>query len=146
MSHWTDLILMLAIVAVGSVTSYVLLLRKVRQIIAGNQREIERRLSSLTEAITLLQAQLVVPEPSTDSLSAQEIEAESSEERAVLAPRGEIEEIPVEIQLAIAAATVAVFGQNIRSRSARAVPNAVSPWTQQGRVSVQSSHNLRVRR
>jgi hypothetical protein len=59
----------------------------------------------------------------------------------------EDEEIAPEIQAAIAAAAMATLGNHARVRAARRVPSrdVVSPWTQQGRVIVQSSHNLRTR-
>ena len=49
------------------------------------------------------------------------------------------------IQAAIAAAAIAALGNHARVWSARTIPSSdvVSPWTQQGRVIVQSSHNLR---
>jgi hypothetical protein len=146
MMHWADAAWMLAIAAAGSAASYILVLRRVRHTVLEHQREIERRLSTLTEAITLLETRLAEPEASTDSLSAQEIEAETNGEGTPPALWREPDEIPTEIQVAIAAVALAVLGPHARVRSARVVHNAVSPWSQQGRVSVQSSHNLRVRR
>jgi len=146
MLSWGDAALTLAIVAAGCAASSFLLLRRVRQTVVEHQRQIERRLSVITEAITLLETRLAEPEVLTDSLSAQEIEAASNGEGTLPALLREPEEISAEIQVAIAAATLAVLGPNTRVRSTRMVHNAVSPWSQQGRVSVQSSHNLRVRR
>ena len=146
MLHWADVAVMLAIVAAGCGASCILLLRKVRHTVLEQQREIEHRLSALAETITLLETRLAEPEVSTDALSAQEIEAESSGAGVVPVLARESEEIPSEIQGAIAAAAVAVLGHHAHVSSARVVHNVVSPWTQQGRVSVQSSHNLRIRR
>jgi len=152
MLHWTDVVVMLAIVAAGCAASYLLVLRAVRKTVFEHQREIDRRLTSLTEVIALLETRLAGPEAATDALSAEEIEAQSGGVAAAPALVSEArlkpdpEEIPPEIQVAIAAAAIAVLGPDAHVRSARAVRNAVSPWSQQGRVSVQSSHNLRVRR
>lgn len=152
MLHWADAVVMLAMVAAGCAASYLFVLRAVRRTIFEHQREIDRRLTLLTEAIALLETRLAGPEASTDALSAEEIEAQSSGAAPVPAllpeakPKFEPEEIPPEIQVAIAAAAIAVLGPDAHVRSARVVRNAVSPWSQQGRVSVQSSHNLRVRR
>ena len=44
--HWTDLILVLAFVAVGSAAGYVLLLRKLKQIVAERQLKIADQLGS----------------------------------------------------------------------------------------------------
>lgn len=156
--HWADFALMVVIVVAGVAAGYLLLLRKVRHILSENHREMERRLTALTEAISMNEPRLAEPIPSTDALDAKEIEEQSN---AVLqespGPPLEIREQPVaqekeeiapEIQVAIAAAAVALLGNNARVRAARRVPSkdVVSPWTQQGRVSVQSSHNLRPRR
>ena len=61
--------------------------------------------------------------------------------------RGKARPVPPEIQAAIAAAAIALLGRNARIHDARvATPrNTVSPWTQQGRVLVQASHNFRTR-
>ena len=156
--HWADFALMVVIVVAGVAAGYLLLLRKVRHILSENHREMERRLTALTEAISMNEPRLAEPIPSTDALDAKEIEEQSN---AVLqespGPPLEIREQPVaqekeeiapEILVAIAAAAVALLGKNARVRAARRVPSkdVVSPWTQQGRVSVQSSHNLRPRR
>lgn len=152
MVHWTDVVVMLAIVAAGCAASYLLVLRAVRRTVIEHQREIDRRLNSLTEVIALLETRLAEPEVSSDSLSAEEIEAQSGGGAAPPAllsetkPKPDPEEIPPEIQVAIAAAAIAVLGPDAHVRSATVARNAVSPWSQQGRVSVQSSHNLRVRR
>ena len=144
---------MVAGVGVG----YLLLLRKVRHILSENHREMERRLTALTEAISMNEPSIAEPVPSTDVLDAKEIEAQSDaalEESPVSLSAvreqpamDEKEEIAPEIQVAIAAAAMALLGSNARVRAARRIPskNVVSPWTQQGRVTVQSSHNLRTR-
>ncbi len=154
---WADLWLMALMVAAGCAASYWFAMRKVRQAMAESQRDMERRLSALTEALTMREAEAGDAVASTDALDAAEIEAEPApvlEGRPL--PRIEVqrkaapdekEEIAPEIQAAIAAAAVAVLGNHARVREARRVPSqdVVSPWTQQGRVIVQSSHNLRAR-
>ena len=154
---WADLALMALMLAAGCAASYWLAMRKVRQAIAETQREMDRRLSALTEALTMHEAGEEEGSASTDALDAAEIEAETApvlEGRPL--PRIEIrreaaqderEEIAPEIKAAIAAAAVAVLGNHARVREARRFPlqDGLSPWTQQGRVIVQSSHNLRAR-
>jgi hypothetical protein len=148
---------MVVFVVAGVAAGYLLLLRKVRHLVSESQRDIERRLTALTEAITMHGTSLAESVPSTDTLDTKEIEAQSvavvqekpapSVEVRELPAAQEKEEIAPEIQVAIAAAAVALLGRNARVRSARKIPSrdVVSPWTQQGRVSVQSSHNLRTR-
>jgi hypothetical protein len=47
----------------------------------------------------------------------------------------------------IAAAVTEFLGKKVRIRSARMLPapNAVARWAQQGRVTVQASHNIKQR-
>jgi hypothetical protein len=144
---WVDLALTLAIVVAGCAVSYFLLLRKLQQSVSKNQREMERRLSALTEAITLLEARLAEPDSSADALAEPEIESGVVEDLVAKPVEMEKERIAPEIQVAIAAAAFAVLGRNARVRSAREITrhDVVSPWSQQGRVTVQSSHNLRSR-
>lgn len=154
---WAELALMAVIVVATFAAGHWLAMRKVRHAIAENQRDMERRLSALTQAITMHQAGLGGGVASTDALDAAEIEpppAPALEGRPL--PRIEVrkpgtsfqaEGIAPEIQAAIAAAAIAVLGSHARVRAARRIPSqdVVSPWTQQGRVIVQSSHNLRAR-
>ena len=155
--HWADLALTVAIVAAGCGASYVLLLRKMQRALEESHRELGRRLTLLTEAMTTLEAG--APVSSTDALAAQEMEDEAPAVEVRMAPAApveveqttaeeEIEELSPEIQAAIAAAAIAMLGNNARVRATRRIPSrdVVSPWTQQGRVIVQSSHNLRTRK
>ena len=150
------LALVVAMVAAGCGASYFLLLGKLRRMLRENQRETEHHLASLTEAIRASTS--VSADLATDSMAAAEIEAGPASIQAVVEPPVDDrpaderakqalqqDEIPAEIHVAIAAAAIAAFGNHARVRSARRVPSSdvVSPWTQQGRVIVQSSHNLR---
>jgi hypothetical protein len=155
--HWLDLALVVAIVVAGCGASCFLLLGKLRRIMAEDRREMERRLAALTEATMMRTAAPQEAYSATYALAANEIETEQA--TAGGKPAGptllagsrleeasqEEEEIPAPIQVAIAAAAIAAFGNHARVRSARRIPSSsvVSPWTQQGRVIVQSSHNLR---
>ena len=154
---WAELALMAVIVVATFAAGHWLAMRKVRQAIAKGQRDMERRLGALTQAITMHQAGLGGGVASTDALEAAEIELRPAPvlEGQPL-PRIEVrkpgtsfqtEGIAPEIQAAIVAAAIAVLGSHARVRAARRVPSqdVVSPWTQQGRVIVQSSHNVRAR-
>ena len=161
-SHWADLAFIVAIVVAGCGASYFLAVGRLRRMLAENQREMERRLAALSETITMRVPVSSDSVPATEALTATEIEIETaaglpgSAEQPVdvregplrtLAAEQEGGEIPAEVKVAIAAAAIAAFGNHARVRSARGVPSSdvVSPWTQQGRVIVQSSHNLRTR-
>jgi hypothetical protein len=70
------------------------------------------------------------------------IETTSTDKSAAL----EEERIPAEILAVITAAAYAFLGQRVRIKGLelkRSPRESVSKWTQQGRTSVQTSHNLR---
>ena len=158
--HWADLAVMLLVVMAGCAVGYGLLERKLRRAVQESHRELERRLGALTEAILEHEPELAEVISSTDVLGAEEMDGDSAvtllEIQETPAARGQVEEpvaedrdeIAPEIQVAMSAAAIAMFGNNARVRAARRIPSrdVVSPWTQQGRVIVQSSHNLRTRR
>ena len=155
--HWADIALLAAMVVAGCAASYGFAMRRARQAIAATHREMERRLQALTEAVAMQGPGLAVPVPPTDVLNTNEMESEPAPalegrplpqmEARTEPGASESEEVAPEIQAAIAAATIAIFGNHARVRAARRVPSqdVVSPWTQQGRVIVQASHNLRTR-
>lgn len=157
--HWADLALMIAVFVAGCAGTYFLASAKLRRVMAENHREMDRRLAALTEAIAMGAPASSDTVHGTEALSATEIEPETSagtgslpdaRDAAVSAESvvHEDAEVPTEIQAAIAAAAITAFGNHARVVSARRVPSTdvVSPWTQQGRLIVQSSHNLRTRR
>ena len=152
---------MVAIVVAGCGASYFLVVGRLRRMLAENQHEMEHRLAALSETITMRVPVSSDAVPATEALTATEIEIETAAglpdfaEQPVdvrealhnVTAEQEGAEIPAEIKAAIAVAAIATFGNHARVRSARRVPSSdvVSPWTQQGRVIVQSSHNLRMR-
>jgi methylmalonyl-CoA carboxyltransferase 12S subunit len=145
--HWTDLALILAIVGSGSTVVYFLLMRTLRLTVLDRQRELENRIAMLAEVMRNVGPPLGEQGPSMESTTSHDAEPELIR-AADPADRQERDEVPAEMKVVIAAAAVAALGPNARVVSARAVrpDDAVSPWSQQGRVSVQASHNLRVRR
>jgi hypothetical protein len=145
--HWTDLALILAIIGSGGIAGYFLLVRTLRLTVLDRQRELEHRVAMLAEVIRSMELRLSEQGESSESTEAHDAEPESIR-AAEPAHRQEGGEIPAEMKVVIAAAAVAVLGPKARVLSAQAVraDDVVSPWSQQGRVSVQASHNLRVRR
>jgi predicted trehalose synthase len=138
------LILVLAFVGAGSATAYLLLLRKLKQIVAERQLKIADQIGSLDDAIRALETRLAEHHAllATPKLreSTSTVQAGEFEEMQAAA---ESESIAPEIQAVIAAATVAALGTNAH---VRAVKPVASPWSQQGRVLVQGSHNARAGR
>jgi hypothetical protein len=101
----------------------------------------------LAEVMRSMELRLGEQGPSLESTTSQDAEQELIP-GADAAHREEKDEVPAEMKAVIAAAAVAALGPKARVVSARAArpDDVVSPWSQQGRVSVQASHNLRVRR
>lgn len=65
------------------------------------------------------------------------------------APGTQEQQVPAEIVAVIAAAVAALLGSRVGIRSIDSLqssPVRLSHWTQQGRVSVQASHNLKRKR
>jgi hypothetical protein len=132
-----DLALASAFVATSFAIAGFALLRKLRKTVADNRRQV----SSLTESVQALETRLV--QLSSNAEPQPELAAS-----ALQPAQPEMECISSEIQAVITAAAVALFGQKARLRSARLLSSqaGVSSWSQQGRVIVQTSHNLRPKR
>lgn len=140
----TDIILVLAFVAAGCAVVYLLLFRKLKQMVSERQLKIADQLSSLDAAIRALETRLAkhhamlatqdLIDSSTDQVGELEEAQADTEDSETIAP---------EIQAVIAAAAVAAIGSDAH---VRAVKPLASPWSQQGRVLVQGSHNARAGR
>ncbi len=139
--HWADLILILALVAVGSAAGYMLMLRKLRETVAKHQLKIVDHLAALDDAIRALETRLVEHHIAPVVNDAQLLSAAKNGQEEIC-DAGEAEYVAPEIRAVIAAAAVATLGQDAQIRS---IKPASSPWSQQGRVLVQGSHNIRVR-
>jgi hypothetical protein len=144
--NWGPAAVVIGLIALIAATVCIVLLRRMQRSSLDRQGLIESQLSALDETANLIEARLAElhpqwPAPSEVTASTTEISAEAGE-----APSGE--SIDPEIQAVIAAATVVAVGENARVRSAKLVKSHddASPWSQQGRVLVQSSHNLLSRR
>lgn len=154
---WAGFAGMAAIVIAACAGSYLVVMHRVRQAMAESHREMVRRFEVLAEALAMRGNGEAGEVDSTGALDAKEIgETPRPAVQGRPLPRLEIgnrparrddDEIAPEIQAAIAATAIALLGNHARVRAARRVPSqdVVSPWTQQGRVIVQSSHNLQSR-
>jgi methylmalonyl-CoA carboxyltransferase large subunit len=68
--------------------------------------------------------------------------AEAVKPVPVAAPAKQNDEIPPEVLLVISAASAAFLGKKARIRRVRRVQAGMNPWSQQGRVNIQASHNV----
>jgi hypothetical protein len=142
--QWADLAAVLAMVVAACAASSWMVMRKLGRAERERQREFERQLSQLDEAVRVLETRLSELHSAPPPLAADE--AAAMEDATGETQSGEA--VAAEIQAVVAAAAVAVAGPGARVRSLRPLePNAgVSAWTQQGRMIVQSSHNIRPER
>ncbi len=70
------------------------------------------------------------------------MQPQAADPTAAPARSAKAEEISPEVLSVISAVVAAFFGKSARVRSVRQVRPAPSPWAQEGRVSVQGSHQL----
>jgi hypothetical protein len=146
--HWTDIALLLAVALAGCVVTYVVLQHLIRQSISNEQAEIHRKLLALAGTLHALEVRLAELRDSAAGFAPAKTEAAQAELAEEPGVEGDPEPIAPEILATITAATAAFLGQDAQIRSIKPLPaqQAVSPWSQQGRVFVQASHNLRSRR
>ncbi len=145
-THWFDLAAGAAMAAAGCALLYALGVRAMRRAIAERQESTDRQLSALAMTVKALQAR--VAELGSAERSREGSAAEGLAYVAENMAGEEGKELRPETLAAIAAATAVFLGKKARIRTARALPaakDAVGAWAQQGRVIVQTSHNLRPR-
>lgn len=142
---WTAAAVVAGIVALVSAGLCFVALRKFQQMFRQEQRLLQEQMALLDDAVRMIGSQVAEMQPA-DAGSAEQAQAAEVDEQV----EGESidQNIAPEIQAAIAAAAVAAAGQSVRLRSARLVKarESASAWSQQGRVLVQSSHNMRAPR
>ncbi len=134
--HATDLLLLILIVGAGCSTCYALLVRRLSQITARRDLLIADQLGALDAAIQALETRLA---ERRNFDSPEQIPAAPDEQKQRLQ---EGESIAGEIKAVIAAAATTLLGKRAVVKSIHSAP---TPWSQQGRLLVQGSHNLRVR-
>lgn len=131
----------------------VTLLREHRRLLS-RQRQLEDQANSLEDAVRMIEASLTelrsaLPGRSIEDAaslpSGADLDAPAAETNRLEIAHEAQPEVSPEIQVAIAVAAAVAVGPNVRVRGARLVKNRddASPWSQQGRVFVQASHNLR---
>ena len=112
------------------------------QAVSERQQSAERQLSELSAIVTALQARIAeLGKPPGPPAAATAVPpTPESPKKAQVTP---------DILLMLAAAATAFLGKEVRIRSARKLQSPYgffNPWAQQGRVSIQGSHSLRLRR
>jgi methylmalonyl-CoA carboxyltransferase large subunit len=138
-------ILVVFVVAIACMLTYVAMRRSSRQSLA-EFKQAEQQIASLKISIAALETQIqqlsrMTATPATPPA------ATSQQPVSKPAPvQAADQEITPDLLVVMAAAVTAFLGKKVRIRSARALQSPyeiVNPWSQQGRVIVQASHNLR---
>jgi len=154
-----NIVTIVALIVASCLISYLIAQHTLKQASDNAREQLELRLAGLTSAIAELEARVAELTHSTDALSATGARTRRPGENvasdAWLAngtatqPQPQPDaEIPTEVLIVISAAVTSFLGKKVRIRSAKMLQSPyeiVNPWAQQGRVSVQASHNLHVR-
>lgn len=141
--QWTEFGAAGVLVGAACAVLYASIQHLLKRAAAEQQASTDRRLDAIATTVRSLQMRVA------------ELSRLATERAAEIAAigknsegNGRASEAPTAEMLAvITAAATAFLGKTPRIRSARLLPvhGAVSAWTQQGRMIVQSSHNLRIR-
>jgi hypothetical protein len=155
---WAEMAGTVALIAGGSVICYAVFRRSLHRALAEQQQETERQFAALGATIERLEDKVAelsripeLPASTAPEFTMAEVSEEADAPAAAAveqSDKGEDEEVPREMMPVLAAAATAFLGREVRILSAKKLQSprqGLSPWSQQGRVFVQASHNLRAR-
>jgi methylmalonyl-CoA carboxyltransferase large subunit len=111
------------------------------QALSERQQATEGQLKALADTLKALEAQVA----GLSLAAARPAAVPAAAKQAASPEKGQV---TPEVLVMIAAAVTAFLGKKVRIRSAKMLQSpyeVVNPWSQQGRVFVQASHNLRPR-
>jgi len=130
-----------ALVVAGYFAVYAFTQRATKRMIAELRAEFEQRSNAMLAAVKQQSAPVEKPAPIVAPVVAP---APPPPVVTKPVPPPKKEEVSPEMLLVIAAAVTAYMGKKVRIRSAKIVysQESFNPWSQQGRVFVQASHNL----
>ncbi|MGD0480436.1 MAG: hypothetical protein ABSA42_09725 [Terracidiphilus sp.] len=141
--HGTDWAAMTVIAGAGCVAIYAGLERAMRRAVRERQRDTERQLNAMATTVKALQSRVA----ELGRLQAARGDVVVMATPAESGARAKQAQTKPEIVAALTAAATAFLGKKARVRSAQLLPSAqqdsAGAWAQQGRVIVQTSHNLR---
>jgi hypothetical protein len=153
-----DLLIVAVFVGAGCALTYVSLRRSFRRAVSELQLGTERQMHALTNTLKAVEARVAElrtgPSQAGAIQSAAVLASAPVAAMAAVTPTAKAgtappaEEIEPEMLVVMAAAVTAFLGKKVRIRSAKMLQSPyeiVNPWSQQGRVFVQASHNLRSR-
>ena len=141
-TQWSEIGVAAVLLSGACALVYAGVQRSLRRAIAEQQESTERQIAALATTVKALQTRIV------------ELNRLAAERAGEIAPVPALENaepqndaVKPEMMAVITAAATTYLGKAARIRSAKLVPvqNTSSAWTQQGRMIVQTSHNLRTR-
>jgi len=137
-----DLMIAVLLMGAGCGLTYVILRRNFQRAISELQSATERQRIAILGSLKALETRVAeLSQPPVMRPASLAVPADAK----VLVDE---EEVTPEMLVVIAAAVTAFLGKKVRIRSAKMLQSPyeiVNPWSQQGRVRVQASHNLRSR-
>jgi methylmalonyl-CoA carboxyltransferase large subunit len=124
--------------------------KDVVQAVSDRQQAAERQLSELVTAFKALEAKVTALSQSSvlPPAAATTVKPVAAAPAQPQVAAGKAGEVTPEVLVILVAAVTAYLGKKVRIRSAKQLQSPyeiVNPWSQQGRVVVQASHNLRSR-
>jgi len=139
--HWVELAAITALAGAGCIAMYAGLSRILHRAVAARHRESERQINALAATVKALQARVA---------ELGRLQAAQTQEAGLAIGAGEKNEagaskepMKPETVAALTAAATAFIGKKARIHSVRQLADeSVGAWAQQGRVIVQTSHNL----
>ena len=141
--HGTDWAAMTVIAGAGCVAIYAGLERAMRRAVRERQRDTERQLNAMATTVKALQSRVA----ELGRLQAARGDVVVMATPAESGARAKQAQTKPEIVAALTAAATAFLGKKARVRSAQLLPSAqqdgAGAWAQQGRMIVQTSHNMR---
>ena len=146
----SNLLVAVVLVGVGCILTYAGMQRALKRAVSELQLKTEQKLAEVTEALRVLELRAEPRTPVAMPAAASAAQAKVDEVAAATTavPAESHEAVTPEMLVVIAAAVTTFLGKKVRIRSAKMLQSPyeiVNPWSQQGRVFVQASHNLRSR-
>lgn len=143
--HWTDWAFVTMLIGAGCAAIYAGLSRALRYAVSERQRETERQINAMATTVKALQGRVAELSRQQMEHTEQSETGESAIQKDAALTTGEKESMNPETLATLTAAATAFLGKRARIRSARATAadDNATAWAQQGRVIVQTSHNLR---
>ncbi|HVO61841.1 MAG TPA: hypothetical protein VMT53_12960 [Terriglobales bacterium] len=139
-------VLVVVIVAVACTLTYVAVRHSSRQSLAEFRDAADQRIAALNASVAALEKKFQQLSETTASPVAPPPAIWQPPSPKPAPVQTASQEITPDLLVVMAAAVTAFLGKKVRIRSARALQSPyeiVNPWSQQGRVIVQASHNLR---